>query len=217
MSLFRDLLGSARMKDPVRGVAQVVSTTAHHGDGVWQNCRMNLVVQGEGVEATAVEHSELVRASRWPAPGMVLPVTVDRKDPHRLKVEWDEVGSSRDRSRDTAEGMAAAMRGEPGGAGGGPSAAGGAAIGGAQVVNLSGRDLSKLTEEQKAKLRMLGVDPDALAAQQAAGSPGGAPAPASDNPVDERLARLEKLGQLRDQGLLTDVELEQQKRQILES
>lgn len=36
------------------------------------------------------------------------------------------------------------------------------------VVNLARRDLPQLTKEQEQKLRMLGVDPDALAAQQAA-------------------------------------------------
>jgi hypothetical protein len=161
MSLFRNLLGGGRMKDPVRGIAQVASATAHHGDGVWQNCRMNLVVQGEGIEPTAVEHSGIVRRSRWPTPGMVLPVTFDRNDPHRLKVEWDEVGSSRDRSRETAEGMAAAMRGDPAGG---------------------------------------------------AGTPAG-----SDDPEEDRLARLEKLGQLHAQGVLDDDEFEAEKRRILES
>ena len=83
---------------------------------------------------------------RWPSPGMSLPVTVDRVDPQRVKIEWDDVASSRDRAQQTAEGMAAAMRGE-GGAGGSPD------LGNAQVINLSGRDLSDLTPEQQQKLR----------------------------------------------------------------
>ena len=64
---------------------------------------------------------------------------------------------------------------------------------------------------------MLGIDIDQLAAQQGFG-----PAPpqeavsSADDDVDEQLARLAKLGQLRDAGVLTPEEFEQQKRRILE-
>jgi hypothetical protein len=179
-----------------------------------QNCHMELVVQAEGVPATAVQFQGLVHNARWPTPGMSLPVTVNRADPQRVRIEWDEVESSRDRSHRTAEDLAASMRGESGDAG--------IAAGGVNVVNLSGRDASELTEEQKAKLRMLGIDPTALAQQQAAASGGGSPTRASsgsdsdDEEMGERLEQLEKLARLRDQGVLTDAEFESQKQQILE-
>ena len=92
MGLFTKL----RMKEPVRGTAQVVSATAHRGDSSWQDIRLTLVVEADGVPATPVEHRGMCRADRWPSPGDVLPVTVDRRKPKRLKVEWDEVGSARD-------------------------------------------------------------------------------------------------------------------------
>jgi hypothetical protein len=81
-------------------------------------------------------------------------------------------------------------------------------------VNLSGRDLSQLSEEQRAKLRMLGIDPDALAP----GQPGSVPPPPPDEgaQADERLERLERLAKLKDQGVLTDEEFADQKRRILE-
>ena len=61
-----------------------------------------------------------------------------------------------------------------------------------------------LSEEQKAKLKMLGVDVDQLAAQQGFGAaPPQEAAAASDDDVDDQLARLAKLGQLRDSGVLT--------------
>jgi hypothetical protein len=87
------------MDDPVRGSAQVVSATGHHGRGVYQRCDMNLVVQAEGVEPTAVSWSGLVHNKRWPRRGMVLPVTVDRADPQSLKIEWDEIERSDNRTR----------------------------------------------------------------------------------------------------------------------
>jgi hypothetical protein len=138
-------------------------------------------------------------------PGMVLPVTVDRADPQRVDIEWDEVESSKDRPRQTAEDLAAMMRGE-----------GGAAVAGAPtVVNLSGRDLSTLSEEQKTKLRMLGIDPDALASEPGSGG-AVSPPPADEDPTEERLARLERLSKLRDQGALTDEEFEAEKRRVLQ-
>ena len=220
MGLFGDMFKGLRMKDPVRGQAQVVSSTAHRGDGIWQNCHMQLVVQAEGVPATSAERHELVHHQKWPMPGLTLPVTVDRADPSKFKIEWDEVQDSRDRAAANAEALAAMMRGETPPGAGPMGAFGGANI---QVVNASGTDPRLLPEEKKAKLRMLGIDPDQLAIQQGFGpTPAAqapqppAPAPDSGDEVDEQLARLAKLGQLRDAGVLTPEEFEQQKRKILE-
>jgi len=197
MGLLDGLLGgSGGMKDPVRGMAQVVSCSRHNGRGIMQNCHMQLVVQADGVPATPVELHQLVHNKRWPQPGMTLPVTVDRADPQKVKIEWDEVETSRDRSRQTAEDMAAAMRGE----GGGP------AMGGAQVINLGGQSLDDLPEEKKQKLRMLGLLPSEPAAEPAG----------EEDEMDDRLAQLERLAKLHDQGVLTDEEFAEQKRQILE-
>ena len=52
--------------------------------------------------------------------------------------------------------------------------------------------------------------------QQQAMQQQAAPAPAaSAGPSDETLAQLEKLGQLKEQGILTDEEFQQQKRKLL--
>ena len=205
------MLKGVRMKDPVAGQAQVVSCSSHRGDGTWENCEVQLVVQGEGVPATSVRKHDMVRADRWPVPGMTLPVTIDRANPERVKIEWGDVESSKDRSARNADAMAAAMRGEAPGGFGGMGVAGGV-----NVVNLSGGDLSQLSPEQQAKLQMLGIDPAMLAAQQGASAAAASP-PAADpgDEEDERLARLTKLGQLRDAGVLTPQEFEEQKRRIL--
>ena len=171
----------------VRGTAQVTSCSQYQGRAVYSMCRMQLIVQAEGVAPTAVEFEGLVNRKRWPQPGMTLPVTVDAANPQKVSIEWDEVPDSRDRSRANAEAMAAMMRGEGAAAGG---------LGGAQVINLSG---GQLTEEQAAKLRMLGIDP------------GGAPAPEPD----DQLAKLERLGALRASGVLTEEEFQDQKRRLL--
>jgi hypothetical protein len=53
---------------------------------------------------------------------------------------------------------------------------------------------------------------DELEQQQQQAPP---PPPAAAGPTDEALAQLEKLGQLKEQGILTDEEFQQQKRKLL--
>lgn len=190
MGLFSKLKGGG---GGVRGTAQVTSCSQYQ-EGIYSRCRMQLIVQGEGVAPTAVEFEGLVHRKRWPQPGMMLPVTVDPANPQNVSIEWDEVPDSRDRSRANAEAMAAMMRGEGAAAGG---------LGGAQVINLSG---GELTEEQAAKLRMLGIDPGAVQ---------GAAAPAPKPEPDDQLAKLERLGALRASGVLTEDEFQEQKRRLL--
>ena len=191
--------GTGGMKDPVRGTGQVVSASQHRGHGIYQNCKMQLVIQTDGVPATAVSFHGLVHNKRWPSPGMTLPVTVDRANPQEFKIEWDDVQDSGDRARSSAEQMAAAMRGDA------------SAGGGAQVINLSGGDLSQLSDEQKNKLRMLGMLPP-----EATEPAPGASAAGEDDQIDDRLEQLERLAKLRDSGALTDAEFEAQKKQILD-
>ena len=201
MGLLGSLLGGMSMKDPVDGTAQIVSCTGYHGEGVMQNCRMQLVVEAEGIEPTAVEHSELVHNRKWPHPGMVLPARIDRANPKKVKLDWDAVQDSREQAQGSAEAIAAARRGEGGGAGIG-------GVGGAQVINLSGGDLSQLSDEQRQKLAALGIDPSALGAAAADGGGG-------DDAGDERLDQLQKLADLKERGALTEKEFEAEKKKLL--
>lgn len=202
MGLLGSLLGGMSMKDPVEGTAQIVSCTGYHGEGVMQNCRMQLVVEAEGIEPTAVEHNELVHNRKWPHPGMVLPAKIDRANPKKVKLDWDAVQDSREQAQGSAEAIAAARRGEGGAAGIGGT-------GGAQVINLSGGDLSQLTDEQRQKLAALGIDPSALGAAAADGGGGG------DDAGDERLDQLQKLADLKERGALTEKEFEAEKKKLL--
>jgi hypothetical protein len=144
---------------------------------------------------------------------MQLPVIVNAVDPTEYSIQWDEMPRSRDRAADAAQALAAAMNRQPGATGVPPGALGG--FSGAQVVNLSGRDLSTLTHEQRAKLQAFGLDPDALvAAQTAAPTANGAPPPP---PADDTISRLERLAVLRAQGVLTETEFRTQKRAVLDA
>lgn len=202
MGLLGSLLGGMSMKDPVEGTAQIVSCTGYHGEGVMQNCRMQLVVEAEGIEPTAVEHNELVHNRKWPHPGMALPAKIDRANPKKVKLDWDAVQDSREQAQGSAEAIAAARRGEG-------AAAGIGGMGGAQVINLSGGDLSQLSDEQRQKLAALGIDPAALGAAAADGGGGG------DDAGDERLDQLQKLADLKERGALTEKEFEAEKKKLL--
>ena len=104
-------LFSKKMKDPVRGTAQVVAASMPpQGASGWSNCDLDLVVSAEGLEPYAVEMSPWTRMSKWPYPGYTLPVTVDRADPDHVKIEWDDVLSGDELASAEAERIAEAMR-----------------------------------------------------------------------------------------------------------
>ena len=102
MGLMGDWLRGKRMKDPVRGTAHIAGCSRYLGNGITSNCAMTLVVQADGLAATQVDHECFVHRDRWPSPGQTLPVTVDRADPSRLKIEWDEVRTHEDRIQEQA-------------------------------------------------------------------------------------------------------------------
>jgi hypothetical protein len=189
-----------RIKDPVEGTAQVAGCTAYSGEGVYQNIRMNLVVQALGVEPFTLEHKCLVHAQKWPSPGQMLPVVFDRQRHQRLKIKWDEVAEGRDVSRERAEAMRDALAG---------GAAGEVAgMPGAQVIDLRG------DPNRDAILRSL----EAATGQDLDGDGrigGVAPATPPGDSDGDRLAQLERLARLRDSGALTDEEFAAEKRRLL--
>ena len=111
MGLMGDWLRGKRMKDPVRGTAQLVACSRWSQPAVASNIVMNLVVSADGMPATPVEHECMCRQDRWPRVGQILPVTVDRADPGRLRVEWDELPSHADQIADQSQRLAAQLNG----------------------------------------------------------------------------------------------------------
>jgi len=160
MGILRNLFRK-RMQDPVRGSAQVVSRSVHSGEAVWESCRMQLVVEAPGVIATPVEWVGLVHNKKWPGAGIMLPVTIDRADPTRVNIEWDEVETNAEISRREAEKIAAAKRG------------------GGMLARAAAAD--------------------------------------DDSETEERIEQLERLARLHEQGVPSDAELAEQKRQILDA
>ena len=100
-----------RIKNAVRGEAQVVGTTGLSDHTSVQRCTLNLVVRAEGIAPYSLEHSCFARAKHFPFPGMQLPVEVDPKRTDRINILWGEVPDHGDVVRDQAEGVPAQMRG----------------------------------------------------------------------------------------------------------
>jgi len=107
MGLFDRLKG---ISEPVDAEFRIVACSTNSGGAVYENCTMDGVVSGAGFDPVPVHHTSMVTpTAKWPYPGVVLPVTVDRKHPDRLKINWDAVPSSRDVARALAAQQAQQM------------------------------------------------------------------------------------------------------------
>jgi hypothetical protein len=225
MGLIGDWVRSKRMKDPVRGVLQVTASTYPPDDATSANFSINGVVSADGIPPTAVEHAGIARTRKWPRSGQNLPVTVDRADPTRIQIEWDEVPDSWDTARQNAEALAASLRG-------GQAPAQGQAPGGVHVdvttlpgMTIDARGVPGLREEVVElatsggtpeqimdALRAHGIQVPDGAASMIGMTAGVPPAPQGAEDPAERLRRLEELER---QGLITAEEHEAQRVRIL--
>jgi hypothetical protein len=87
-------IAKRRMKDPVKGTAFVVSANQWTRAQVPSPLHAKLVVEGNGVPKTTVEYSERVGPKLWgvwPSPEQTLPVTIDRANPTRLVIDWQQL------------------------------------------------------------------------------------------------------------------------------
>ncbi len=171
MGLFDDiaagingLIFPTRIDDGVRGTAQVISSTGYYGNAIYQNCHLELVVEAPGIPATAVSLDAFVHRLHWPHAGDVLPALIERSNPREVEILWDETADSRTLARAEAERVAAERRGErptPLEAARPAFVGNPLGLGAGTTVKVVG-DVSKITPEQKEKLRAMGVDLDAL-------------------------------------------------------
>jgi len=105
-------MGLFKRKERLRGSARVISTSVPAHNATYSNITMDIVVEVPGVPAYAHNYRKSIMAvSKWPSPGMVLPVTVDPDDPGDVEVPWDEVPKNSEVAKLQAEQMAALLRG----------------------------------------------------------------------------------------------------------
>jgi hypothetical protein len=79
------------IRDGVTGSAVVQSSSVPNDEALSYNVSMWLDVYVEGREPYRVKHECMVKAGKHPWPGTTLPVVVDRENPNRLNVRWDEI------------------------------------------------------------------------------------------------------------------------------
>jgi len=219
-SSVRERWRAHRMREPVSGEAYVVSVTEPPDDARTGFYAMQLVVRVVGMAPATVRHQGVARVSAWPEPGMTLPVTVDRADPTRLRVEWDRVPTTRQRAKEAAQRIAAAMGGEPVD----PAAPGGWGRFTSNTVVVNGRTIDAgdhpgLREEI---LRLVGsgdvdgLHEDILAALRARGIDPGAEPEAARPAAEDPAHRLRRLAQLHAEGLIDDAEYQTRRRRIVD-
>ena len=105
------------MADPVPGTMLVTAASMPSRNAVFHMSRITDVISAEGVVPAAVQNSGLIRTSLWPSPGRQLPVIVDRADPRKFAIQWDQVTTTESSALGQAEALAAAMRAKQDGGG----------------------------------------------------------------------------------------------------
>jgi Short C-terminal domain len=233
--------GLKRIKDPVRGSAQIVTMTQAPDDATSGNCRMQLVVSVPGHPSFAIDDQYIVKVQKWPSPGQTLPIEASQSDPSKFKILWDEIQAWDVTGASQAQQLAEAMNQqqpqqppEPGA----PPQPGQVHP---SMIMINGRQATP--EELKQYEVMTGMDLDgdgkiaggaaapggglqgmiqgAMAAAQQ-GFPGmqqAAPPAGTDEPskADDRVAAIERLAALKASGAITEAEFETEKARILDS
>ncbi|MGB0969347.1 MAG: SHOCT domain-containing protein [Mycobacterium sp.] len=210
-----------RIKNAIRGQAQVVGTTGLSDHTSVQRCTLNLVVRADGIAPYSLEHSCFAKAKHFPYPGMQLPVEVDPKRTDRINILWGEVPDHGDVARTQAEAIAAQMRGAPPAAGGGRPIAGVPPETAAIVDQLKG-----MFPEATVQVSGSGVvGPDSIKSVEQAlgrdldgdGVVGRSAPPVTEGTSgkDSQVAKLERLAALHESGALSDEEFSAAKQRVL--
>ncbi|MEO1059080.1 MAG: SHOCT domain-containing protein [Actinomycetota bacterium] len=112
-----------KIKDPVAGQAQVLGVgLPTESQGRVMRISLQLLIEAPGIEPQQVKANKMVKRKNIPQAGMVLPVTVDRRDPSRWEIDWDAAPTRQDIMDAQAQAII-----EGGGIGAAASAAGQAA------------------------------------------------------------------------------------------
>ncbi|MBJ7329583.1 MAG: SHOCT domain-containing protein [Solirubrobacteraceae bacterium] len=152
--------------------------------------RFRLRVEVPGQPPYEVKYGCQVKPKKMPHVGAVLPVTVSRDSPEKLRIEWDDAPDSQNNPNGLRIKSPVVFESST------------------VQVDMSGGD--HIPPEVAAMLKAQGIDLQAMV--------GGAPlpvAPAAAPAGDSMLDALERLTALRDQGVLTDEEFAAQKARVL--
>lgn len=209
MGLFGKL-NEMRMKDPVAGTAKVAAIDFPHGnlpnDGR-PYTRLECVATAPGIDPVVFEYKGSVDRGKVPLRGDELPIQIDRLDPQRVEIQWNEVASRRLGARDQhradrerAAKMAAQMRDHDGTDHGPPPRH------------------DPYFETDAATVRANAEAAQARRAQRIAESKANKhPSHTDPEGQEQRLQQLERLAALHASGALTDAEFAAEKAKLLAS
>jgi hypothetical protein len=91
--LVRRLMLGRPIEDGVEGVATVHSRTRppHPTPTYIGGAKLNLIVQAGDGPPYKVKLKCSAPGDKYPYPGQVVPVLVDRRDPKRVQIDWDKM------------------------------------------------------------------------------------------------------------------------------
>ena len=87
-----------KMHDAVPAVARVVDNDGLKSlPGKAVHCPLDLMVEAEGMSAYMVHVTVRPKTGKWPEINQLLPVILDRSNPSRVEILWDQVPSLQDK------------------------------------------------------------------------------------------------------------------------
>jgi hypothetical protein len=89
--LLRRLFEGKAVKDGIRAEAVVRAINAPTDKAAAYQMSSELLVRAPHRQAYEVSSGLYVKRSKWPMPGMTVPIVVDRNDDAHVQVLWDEV------------------------------------------------------------------------------------------------------------------------------
>jgi hypothetical protein len=211
------------------GRARITSFAMPSRGASYQNIPMTLEVHVEGLPPYEVEDQWIVSSKETLGFGLELPVRVDADKPERVAIDWKAARAEREAEKQARQAALASQPpvGDAGGVGGiGTGIPSPQAIDArhdpelrAKLERVLGRPLKPGSQDHidtsndpaLAARIMQVVQQHRIEKQQGSGA-GFVPAPASG---EDSIGKLERLAKLRDSGVLTDAEFEQEKGRIL--
>lgn len=84
-----------RMKDPVRATMLVTQMPpTNDEESIWQGGAITGIITIPGQAPFVQRQQAMILTEKYPKAGDVLPLVVDRADPRRLSIQWDEMAAA---------------------------------------------------------------------------------------------------------------------------
>lgn len=86
-----DRVTGSPMGTAVDGRIHIQSVSEPSGRSRFQDCRVEVAVDGPGIAPAIVTVEVVLDRRHWPAAGTVLPARISRSDPRVMDVDWDRL------------------------------------------------------------------------------------------------------------------------------